>query len=179
MASASNTRVPRFFARFAEPEAEAEDAFTVPDWGISRCPHCNRHHREVLYAFPPQSLINCFVAKAQVDGVRALLVVPLAVTAPYWNKLLQASVLSNAAGYVRLKPRQGAAGGSDASISLAVFAVDFGSRQSRLRPSDLASPCARAAEFRGRPLLGGLADQAERSRIHSTLLELRSSLRWQ
>ena len=127
LASASNTRVPRFFARF--------DAFTVPDWGISRCPHCNRHHREVLYAFPPhcpQALINRFVAKAQVDGVRALLVVPLAVTAPYWNKLLQASVLSNAAGYVRLRPQQGAARGSDVSISLAVFAVDFGTRQLRL-----------------------------------------------
>ncbi len=147
----------------------------MPDWGTSRCPHCNRHHREVLYAFPPQSLINRFVAKAQVDGVRALLVVPLAVTAPHWTKLLRASVLSNDAGYVRLRPRQGAARGSDASISLAVFALDFGSRQLRLRPSDLAAPCVRAADFRGRPLL----DQEERARIHNTLLELHSSLRCQ
>ncbi len=31
-ATESNTLVLRFFARYAEPRAEAEDAFTVPDW---------------------------------------------------------------------------------------------------------------------------------------------------
>jgi hypothetical protein len=30
LASARNTRAPRFFARLAEPDAEAEDAFAVP-----------------------------------------------------------------------------------------------------------------------------------------------------
>ena len=55
-ASAANAALPRFFARFAEPRAEAEDAFTVGDWGCSPCPICGQSHREVLFAFPPPKL---------------------------------------------------------------------------------------------------------------------------
>ena len=44
-ASKSNSLLPRFFARYAEPEAEAEDAFTVPDWARSLCPSCDHCHR--------------------------------------------------------------------------------------------------------------------------------------
>ena len=95
-ASESNTLLPRFFARFAEPSAEAEDAFTVPSWACSICPACGTLHRETLFAFPPPPLINAFVAKARADGARAILVTPLAVSAPYWNKLLRASVVPNA-----------------------------------------------------------------------------------
>jgi hypothetical protein len=31
-ATAANALLPRFFARYAEPDAEAEDAFSVSDW---------------------------------------------------------------------------------------------------------------------------------------------------
>ena len=78
----------KFFARFAEPQAEAEDAFTVGDWGCSPCPICGQSHREVLFAFPPPNLLNRFVITAQADGVRAVVITPLAVSAPYWTKLL-------------------------------------------------------------------------------------------
>ena len=73
-ASASNTLLPRFFARYAEPQAEAEDAFTVGDWAYSTCPACGQSHRETLFAFPPSALLNRFVrvTKAQADGIRAI-----------------------------------------------------------------------------------------------------------
>ena len=102
-ASADNALTPRFFARFAEPLAEAEDAFTVADWGCSECPACARWHREVLFAYPPPALITRFLAKARADGARALVVVPLSVSAPYWVKLLQASVLPGPLGYVTVR----------------------------------------------------------------------------
>jgi hypothetical protein len=89
-ASQSNCLVPRFFARYAEHAAEAEDAFTVPDWAYSVCPACSLAHRETLFAFPPPPLLNAFVAKARADCARAVVLTPLAVTAPYWNKLLRA-----------------------------------------------------------------------------------------
>ncbi len=52
LASESNSLLPRFFARFAEPRAEAEYAFTVPSWAYSTCPACGALHRETLFAFP-------------------------------------------------------------------------------------------------------------------------------
>ena len=52
-ASHENAMVPRFIARYAEPMTEAEDAFTVGDWACSRCPACQRLHREVLFVYPP------------------------------------------------------------------------------------------------------------------------------
>ncbi len=35
------------------------------------------------------------MAKARTDGDRAIVVTPLAVAAPFWNKLLHASVVQN------------------------------------------------------------------------------------
>jgi hypothetical protein len=81
-ATKSNAFLPRFFARYAEPAAEAEDAFTVPDWARSRCPHCDQLHRETLFAFPPLPLLNAFVAKARADGARAIVITPLSVAPP-------------------------------------------------------------------------------------------------
>ena len=102
-ASESNSVLPRFFARYAEPAAECEDAFTVSDWGYSTCPACGNTHRETLFAFPPPPLLNAFVAKARADGVRAVVITPLSVAAPFWNKLLRASVVPNAEGYLRVR----------------------------------------------------------------------------
>jgi hypothetical protein len=52
-ASDSNSLLPRFFARYAEPSAEAEDAFPVPDWAASACPACGCDHHEALSRPPP------------------------------------------------------------------------------------------------------------------------------
>ena len=176
-ASTDNAIMPRFFARFAEPAAEFEDAFGVPDWGVSRCPHCHQHHREVLFAYPPDHVINRFIAKAAADGVRALVVVPLAVTAPFWHKLLRSSVVANGAGYVRYRSVQSAAPATAASMDLALFAVDFAPVQLRSRPYTTTPDCGHAAAFRGRPPAGSPHDQEERARIHAALQDLRTDLR--
>ncbi len=73
-ASKSNRLLPRFFARYAEPDAEAEKAFTVPDRARIACPSCGRCHRETLFAFPPPPLLNAFVAEARADGARAIVI---------------------------------------------------------------------------------------------------------
>ena len=50
-ATAENAVVPRFFAPFPEPLAEADDALSVADWGQSWCPHCQAPHREFAFVF--------------------------------------------------------------------------------------------------------------------------------
>jgi hypothetical protein len=175
-ASKSNSLLPRFFARYAEPEAEAEDAFTVPDWARSLCPSCDQCHRETLFAFPPATLLNAFVAKARTDGARAIVVTPLSVAAPFWNKLLRASVVQNDAGYLRIRRQQSSAD-SDVAGELAVFAVDFAPYASR-SPTTASPPgCGMEARFRGRSLLGSPSDQAERARIRAEILSVGLSLR--
>jgi hypothetical protein len=176
-ASTDNALTPRFFARYAEPAAEFEDAFTVPDWAVSLCPHCGSHHREVLYAFPPTALINRFVAKASADGVRAIVVVPLAVSAPYWNKLLRFSITPNADGFLRSRRHQSAPPNSAASLDLAIFAVDFSSAQLRVRSHHTTSPCGSESTFRGRHPAGSPHDQLERARIHDAIRDLCTTLR--
>ena len=173
-ASHENTLVPRFFARYAEPMAEAEDAFSVGDWGCSLCPSCNCWHREVLFAYPPTKLIPRFIAKARADGARAVVVVPLAVSAPYWARLLRASVSTDPKGYTAIRKQQQADPTSDAAGNLAVFPVDFWGEKSRLRGDSCVLRCGLEASFRGRPSAGSIEDQADRARI---LSELRSTLR--
>jgi hypothetical protein len=167
-ATASNAVTPRFFARFAEPDAEAEDAFTVPDWNSSPCPSCGLIHREVVFAYPPPPLLNRFVAKARADGIRAVLT-PLAVSAPYWNKLLRASVIPGDDGFLRFRHTQSAEPNTAAAEDLALFAVDFASSASPPPAPPLAPSCGSDTASRGRPLLGSLHDQAERARIHQEL----------
>ena len=173
-ASHENTLVPRFFARYAEPMAEAEDAFSVGDWGCSLCPSCNCWHREVLFAYPPTKLIPRFIAKARADGPRAVVVVPLAISAPYWARLLRASVSTDPKGYTAIRKQQQADPTSDAAGNLAVFPVDFWGEKSRLRGDSCVIRCGLEASFRGRPSAGSIEDQADRARI---LSELRSTLR--
>jgi len=173
-ASSENSLVPRFFARFAEPLAEAEDAFTVGDWACSLCPCCHRWHREVLFVYPPTKLIPRFIAKARADGIRAIVVVPLAVSAPYWARLLKASVSMDAKGFTAVRKQQHADPTSDAAGNLAIFPVDFWGEKSRLRGDSCVPRCGSEASFRGRPPLGSPEDRADRARI---LSELRSTLR--
>ena len=98
-------------------------------------PRCS----EVLYVFPPIDILNRLVAKARADGVRAILVTPLAVSAPYWSKLLRASVVPNADVYIRIRRQAAAPPDSDAAGELTLFAVDFSPWCTR-RPVDMSSP---------------------------------------
>ena len=107
-ASAANARTPRFWSRFLEPGAEAVDAMSVLDWAQSRCPECREVHREVVYAFPSSALVRATVEKAITDRALCILVLPVAILAPYWSKLLPASVLPRAAapyadGFLRIR----------------------------------------------------------------------------
>jgi hypothetical protein len=90
-ASSANAQTPRFFSLYAEPHAEKVDAFNVPDWNRSICPHCGKLHREVLLLFPPRACINSCVAKARADGIRGIFVVPHQPSAPFWGQLERAA----------------------------------------------------------------------------------------
>jgi hypothetical protein len=175
-ASESNSLLPRFFARYAEARAEAEDAFEVNDWDRSTCPACGGTHREVLFAFPPAALLNRFVAKARADGIRAVVVTPLAVSAPYWTKLLRASVINNTDGYIRVRRQQAAPSDSDAAGELAIFAVNFSpwSKRSRAPPEP---PCGLEGQFRGRDPRGSTLDHEDRTLIRAQLVQLGLALR--
>ena len=100
-ASESNARAPRSWSRFHELGYEAINALCVPDWASSECPACGAVHREVLFAFPPSSLVRATVEnlKACPDRALSVLLVPVAVLAPHWGKLLAASVLPRGAPY--------------------------------------------------------------------------------
>ena len=177
-ATEANAFLPRFFARYAEPKAEAEDAFTVLDWARSSCPHCGSLHREYLFAFPPPPLLNKVVAKARADGACAILITPLSVAAPYWNKLLRASILQGEEPYLRVR-RQALSGylGSDTDGDLAIFAVDFSPFSLRVHATPALPSCGRAAEFRGRDPAGSPHDLRERARIHDALAAVGLALR--
>ncbi len=166
-ASDSNTLLPRFFACYAEPAAESEDAFTVCDW--DPCPKCGLAHRETLFAYPPPALLNRFIAKARADGVRAIVVTPLAVSAPYWSKLLRSAIVRNKKGYIRLRSQQNCPPGSPSSPST--------SRPTLPAPAPPAPPCGQEAEYRGRLTAGSPHDQAERRSIHEELAAAHLALR--
>jgi len=126
-ATASNARCPRYCSRTHEPDAERTDAFTMLDWSRSRCPRCGLVHAEVVYAYPPTVLARHVVNKAIQDGAMIVLVVPLAVTAPHWQKLLRASVVANSDRYLRVRNVSMSVSHSTADDprELAVFMCDF------------------------------------------------------
>jgi hypothetical protein len=181
-ASESNARAPRFWSRFFEPGSEALDALCVPDWARSLCPVCGLLHREVIYAFPPSPLVRATVEKACADRALCVLVVPVAILAPHWNKLLAASVLPRRSPYldgffrVRDPSRQVAwSGSSDMPAELAVFACDFG----RLLPRASLPPlsaCPGASSRRQRHLCGSADDCRVQHRLREALLAQRGGL---
>ena len=106
-ASVSSARCARYCSRTHEPEAERTDAFTMLDWSQSRCLVCGECHEEVVYAYPPTVLARQTANKAMQDGAKMILVVPLAVTSPHWQKLLRASVVANSERCMRVRGVQG------------------------------------------------------------------------
>ena len=176
-ATESNRRAERYCSRYGEPGSEAVDALMVSDWGQSRCPCCGAVHREVAYAFPPCGLIKPTVRKAIADAAICVLVVPVAITAPYWHKLLKASVLpvqDSPDGFVRIRnPRTALClAGSYDPKELAVFVCDFSRLTTR---ADLAAPsgCAGSFAARRRPLCGSSVDYEDRCKLREALLAAR------
>ena len=174
-ATADNTLVPRFFARYGEPLAEGVNALAQLDWGTSMCPHCGLRHRECGYAFPPRDLIPPFVAKAKADGFRGVLVVPFVTSHASWPTLMAASltpavgsfnrcvVVAASPAYVRNgDPVLG-------THRLAVLAVDFTRVQPRVF-GDLAPACSKAHELRPRPTLVSDVSERDRSRIRAEIV---------
>jgi hypothetical protein len=174
-ASASNARAARFWSRFHEPGAEAIDALCVPDWSRSACPSCGLYHREVLYAYPPDALVRATVEKACADRALCVLVVPVAILAPYWGKLLSTSVLPRRKPYtdgffrVRDPARQLLHAGGRTPVELAVFACDFGLLSPRAGMPQRAG-CPGAFALRPRPLCGSVGDALDRQRLREALL---------
>ena len=163
-ACGENSLCPRFYSRYPDTVAAAMNALSVPCWNSSSCLACGHRHREASFAFPSRNLISAFMAKAAADKIRAIVLVPLAVTEPFWPILLGASVIGGQ-GFNALR-RPGSlllhAGGQHFP-ALALFAVDF--REFLPAASPLAPPCESACEYRPRPppvsVLGtGLALQA-------------------
>ena len=93
--STSSLRAPRFWSRFAERGAESIYALCVSDWACSHCPTCGANHREVGYAFLPDTLVQASVEKAHADRGLCILVVlvTVGILHPHWNSLLAALVL--------------------------------------------------------------------------------------
>jgi hypothetical protein len=170
-ASSENAFAPRFFARYAEARAEAEDAFTVTDWAAPS----SSLHREVLFACPSPALINRFLAKAHTDGARAIVVVPLSVNVPYWNKFLRASVLRAPCGYVPVRHSQQAARGTDSAGDLAIFQVDF-KVKCRACAMTRVSP---GADVKHSSVVARRSARQRTRRSARVLTELRSTLRHQ
>jgi len=166
--TSSNHRTDRYMSRWPEPDAEAFDSFLVPSWRESRCPLCGAVHKEAVYAFPPPALLREVVAKALADRAVGVFVTPVVVTSPVWQKLRQASVLSEPEGYLRIRRARRLLTGPFAYTDLAIFACDFG----RLRgdAEGWSDPgCAGAFRRRPRPVCGSLVDAADRRRLRAAI----------
>ena len=126
-ASSANRLVARYYSEYAEADSEAVDAFAVPDWNSSQCPHCGQAHREVVFAFPPPPLVRHFIAKARADQIRAVVVVPASITAPYWACLLAASLTAGPEPFLKLRDPESLLEHTNDfhSSALALFTVDF------------------------------------------------------
>ena len=176
-ASESNARVERFWSRFHEPGAEGTDALCAPDWARSACPACGVMHREVLFVFPPTVLVRPAVEKACADKALCILVVPVAILAPHWTRLLAASVLPRRSpyldGFFRVRRPDHMVTWTEPGCAppaeLAVFACDFG----RLAPRGglpALSSCLGAVARRQRPPCGSAGDELDRHRLRDALL---------
>jgi hypothetical protein len=175
-ATASNSLSPRFYSRFAEPDAEAVDAMAQPDWGSSLCPRCGRRHREVAFAFPPRILLHMVIRKAVADRVKGIFVVPFSITQSFWGRMVEASrtVGGDRHGCIRLRnPSQFVTRALEyGSRRIAVFALDFGGGEE----AECAPPCGQEAEHRPRGSLESSVDAADRVRIRSSLHRQLASL---
>ena len=116
------------------------------------------------------------IAKAQADEVLAIVVTPLAASAPYWPKLLRAALVTNKSGYIRLRSQQHCPPVPTPRVS-----SPFSPSTSRPTPPATVPPHplppAATTEHRGRLTAGSPHDQSERRRIHEELAAAQLALR--
>jgi hypothetical protein len=180
-ATEANRRCERFWSRFGEPGSEAVDALSVLDWKYSLCPACGDLHQEVVYAFPPLSAVRHAIKKATADAATIVLVVPVAVIAPLWARLVRCSILPHSHapdGFVRIRTpgRQLRCADKFAPKDLAVFVCDF-TPLSKRPALPASAPCGGFFSRRGRPLCGSAKDFEDRARLREALLARRDP-RW-
>ncbi len=116
-----------------------------------------------MYLFPPKGLEKAVFQRARSDGVRAIFIVPTAVTAGYWKGLRARStaLLELTSGRAEFDNPQGIMGNHT------VFLVDFGETDSRL-----ASCCGQAGCHHGRRQRLSQVELEERSRTKAELARL-------
>jgi hypothetical protein len=118
-------------------------------------------------------MMRRFMAKAAQDGVRAIVVVALSITAFYWRGLLEVAVPVNDRGdlFEPLRNLREMLTLPDQyrGTALALFAVDFSRLASRSAAADIAPGCGQEHLFRGRPSEGHTPDAEDRSRIRHRL----------
>ena len=90
-ASRLNRKTELFVSWLPDPEAAAIDAFSL---------HWSQF--ELIYAFPPFSLVGQTIAKILEDGARAILLVPWWPTKPWWGRLVHLRLR-----HVRFRSRKG------------------------------------------------------------------------
>ena len=128
----------------------------------------------MVFAYPPLHLLRSFVRKAMADGVRGLVLVPAAVTAAYWGRLMEAAILRpGGTRYRRLRRLDNLlVGPPELHIGeLALFAVDFGMVSDRhTEPSaNGVGACAGFFLKRERPELGTAGDRATREELRAAV----------
>ena len=106
----------------------------------------------------------------------AIVVTPLAASAPYWPKLLRAALVTNKSGYIRLRSQQHCPPVPTPRVS-----SPFSPSTSRPTPPATVPPHplppAATTEHRGRLTAGSPHDQSERRRIHEELAAAQLALR--
>ena len=112
------------------------------------------------------------MAKAEADGIRAVIIVPFSITAFFWRRLLEASlpVDDRGAPFVHLRNLTELLERPERykGTSLAMFAADFS--RLRSRQADPFFPgCEQEGAQRGRPRHGSPQDHADRLRIYRAL----------
>mmetsp|Transcript_36590 Transcript_36590/g.96442 ORF Transcript_36590/g.96442 Transcript_36590/m.96442 type:complete len:220 (-) Transcript_36590:113-772(-) len=163
-ASLPNVFTHRFYARTAEVGAEGIDALSQPDWGSSVCPACCRRCREVVFAFPPRGILDRVVRKLEADRARGILILPFAITLPFWTKLMDASLTGGAPNrcIVLRNPSQFVIGAAEyGATRLAVVAFDFWPPHI---PCSLGVLCGQEADTRSSSSWSRPEDVADRQR---------------
>jgi len=119
-----------------------------------------------VFIFPPKGLEKAVFREARSDGVKAIFVVPTAVTAGYWKGLRARSTarLELTSPRLEFHNPQGTMGNHT------VFLVDFGDTDSRLAPCCRGQP--EAACHRGRRQLLSQVELEERSRTKAEIARL-------
>ena len=151
-----------------------------PDWGTSQCPQCGTINRELIFAFPPESLLPSTFYKAFSDQIRGFIVAPLAITQPFWPRLCAASVLQKA--WIELPSSSDfiSRPGRSPSPRHALFAVDCSRLHSHSAVSASAPPsgpyCTHASAPRLRLPLESPSDTLDRCNMRKAILSHHLSL---